>query len=31
MMRRADGTGGVQRLPTSPFRFGQVFQTRDGK
>ncbi len=31
MMRRADGTGGVQRLLPSPFKFGQAFQTRDGK
>jgi eukaryotic-like serine/threonine-protein kinase len=31
MTRRADGTGGARRLLSSSFKFGQAFETHDGK
>ena len=31
MTRRADGTGGARPLLSSGFKFGQAFETRDGK
>ena len=31
MTRRADGTGAARRLLSSPFTFGQAFETHDGK